>query len=179
MKKSRPRALLIAMIAATTLLLSSCAADSDPESAAAVELPTGIDPQPLDEKVTLKVNIPSKAEGLMSLFMAEQMGEFEKENVEVEWTKVPPVDSFAALVGGEVDVIVGSLAAAFVNASAAGADIRAVIQANDEDVVTGVYTTSENASKGPSALKGTTIATSNGPGSDVTLVIAEYLEEGV
>jgi NitT/TauT family transport system substrate-binding protein len=169
---------LLGLLTAGLLSLSLAAcSSSSPEAASGSTLPRGLEPRPLAEPVSLKVNIPARVEALTSLMLAEQLGKFEKENITIEFTSVPPVDTFAALAGGQVDVIVGSMAAAFVNAVSAGTELKAVMQINDGDPSSGFFAGADVAAGGAKALKGAKIATGNGPGSHLTLYIADYLEE--
>src|SRR5688500_12842803 len=86
-----------AAVVALALTLASCGDDgedgdagSDPtNTAAAGELPTGTEPQPLDQVTKIRVGQAVKTEAFLPLIVADAMGEFEKENLDVEISVAP------------------------------------------------------------------------------------------
>lgn len=85
-------------------------------------------PQPLAERTKIVVTSATlKGEYLAHLRYAIDKGEFEKENLEVELTQVPPADSINLLATGDSDVAFGAPDGAFVNATAAGVPVKWVL----------------------------------------------------
>lgn len=86
-------------------------------------------PQPLAEKTKITIGWPGPYEVWASAIVADGMGEFEKENLEVEFTKVDSSGAIALLEQGKIDVFVSSVTANVFNAIDADASLRWVAPA--------------------------------------------------
>ena len=171
------RRALGAMIAigASAALLSGCAAPIANDGSG---LSSSYDPVPLEEMTTVKVAISAKLELHSIPLLAKELGEFEKENLDVQLEVMPSSDSTPALAGGLVDVVIGGFTVGTVNAVSAGADIHVVYGGPSQADADGLWVRSDLAAQGPAALKGKRIATSQGAGVTAILPIIDYLASG-
>lgn len=181
MKRSRlasgTSVLLFAAMA--TALLGCTSESSDGTSignsdAEAVALPTGFEPQPLNEMATVQVNVAAMAEPFSALFLADELGEFEKENIEIEYQFAPAAEAIQALVTGQVDMAASSITAALLNAIAGGSDVRAVMQLFYDDPAQGLYVRTDLLGD-PKNLEGGTIASVVGAGGHLIQAVDHYL----
>lgn len=129
--RSRFRAVAAALTVAT-LLVAACGGDDDDASSdgasgaatAADGEATGLEPQPLDEETAVTI-VPAVAiESFAPVFLADALGEFEAENLDVTITLLPPSDGYVAVARGDAEVQVGGVNAAFLNAVNAGTELR-------------------------------------------------------
>lgn len=135
-------------------------------------------PEPLAEMTTVNVAISAKLELHSIPLLAQELGEFEKENLDVKFEVMPSSDSTPALAGGIVDVVVGGFTVGTVNAVSAGADIHVIYGGPSQADADGLWVRSDIAAQGASALKGMRIATSQGAGVTAILPIIDYLATG-
>jgi NitT/TauT family transport system substrate-binding protein len=86
--------------------------------------PGSLAPVPLATRGKITVGIAGvKSEGYAPVLVAEELGEFDKENLEVEVVTIPPSDGLLGLVSGTLDVFgIGYAASAF-NAIHQGNDL--------------------------------------------------------
>ena len=127
-------------------------------------------PQPLAEETTLKIAISSRIESFLNLLLADAMGEFEKENITVEFEVVPTSDSTLLLSQGRVDAVPTSMSAGNFNLIGDGGLIRGVIPLHGEPEGSGQgFWVRTDALGGdgfqPSDLEGQRVLTPSGPGS--------------
>lgn len=171
------RRALGAMIAigASAALLSGCAAPIANDGSG---LSSSYDPVPLEEMTKVTVAISAKLELHSIPLLAKELGEFEKENLDVQLEVMPSSDSTPALAGGLVDVVIGGFTVGTVNAVSAGADIHVVYGGPSQADADGLWVRSDLATQGPAALKGKRIATSQGAGVTAILPIIDYLASG-
>lgn len=88
-------------------------------------------PQPLAERQKLTIATSSlSSEIALPLLLAQQHGEFEKENLEVEVQVLPPTDALPLLIQDQIDAQISSAGAAIFNASASGFGLRWVMPNN-------------------------------------------------
>jgi NitT/TauT family transport system substrate-binding protein len=165
----------IIAIGASAALLSGCAAPIANDGSG---LSSSYDPVPLAEMTTVKVAISAKLELHSISLLAKELGEFEKENLDVQFEVMPSSDSTPALAGGLVDVVVGGFTVGTVNAVSAGADIHVIYGGPSQADADGLWVRSDIAAQGPAALKGKRIATSQGAGVTAILPIIDYLASG-
>lgn len=165
----------IVAIGASAALLSGCAAPIANDGSG---LSSSYDPVPLEEMTTVKVAISAKLELHSIPLLAKELGEFEKENLDVQLEVMPSSDSTPALAGGLVDVVIGGFTVGTVNAVSAGADIHVVYGGPSQADADGLWVRSDIAAQGPAALKGKRIATSQGAGVTAILPIIDYLASG-
>ncbi|WP_190989978.1 ABC transporter substrate-binding protein [Pseudarthrobacter sulfonivorans] len=91
------------------------------------DLKPGLDPNPLAERVTLKAATAGNGEGYAVLTLAEAMGEFEKENIDVQIEVVSPASTiFALMAQNRLDLAVTAPFAGMFNQAADGSNIRFV-----------------------------------------------------
>lgn len=83
-------------------------------------------PSPLAERVSLKIGLSGYIENYLPLFLADRYGEFEAENIEVEFVLAPPTDQVQLLAAGQIDVSVQAIGLASFNAIATGVDMKFV-----------------------------------------------------
>lgn len=158
-----------------TLVLGACGSESSTNQG---ELTGSLEPQPLENPVTLKVSIATTNEGFGALKVADAAGEFAKENITIEYVSLPSTEALPALASGLVDVSAFGITVPFFNAVASGADIKMVYAGASNSKYGGLYVRSELADLGPSALKGKTIGLSQGWGAGASVVIEKYLAQG-
>jgi len=111
--------------------------------------------------------------------LAEELGEFARENIAIEFVTAPPADLLPMLGSGAVDVISASLSAATMNAVSSGVEIKAVAplyyKSGGKD---GLWIAERHKDCAPACLKGGKIASAAGPGTGTLLPMAKYLETG-
>lgn len=127
-------------------------------------------PEPLAEATTLTVAVSSRLESFLHLFLADEMGEFAKENIEVEFEIVPTSESTLLLSQGDVDAVPTSMSAGNFNLIADGNAIRGVFPLNGEaeDSQPGFWVREDAIGDDgfqPSDLVGQRVLTPSGPGS--------------
>ena len=81
-------------------------------------------PRPLAELTRCRIAARSGLIFTTPIFLAQAMGEFERENLNVEIVNTAEVDAFSLLARGDLDVVVGAPSAGFFNAARAGVEIR-------------------------------------------------------
>jgi len=135
-------------------------------------------PQPLAKKATVKIAMPStSAEYVSGVVLAERLGEFAKENLDVEIVALPSTDALPLVGEGKLDGYVASSFAAFFNAVDRGFDIRWVIGSGwlRPDSKQGVWARGRHVKI--SDLKGARFGTAVGMGSAVNVLINQRLKE--
>jgi NitT/TauT family transport system substrate-binding protein len=85
-----------------------------------------LDPQPLEQAETIVVSVATDLEGFSALYLADLFGEFEKENLFIEYVTLPSGEALPALALGQVDVSAVGIAATLFNIVAEGAEVRLV-----------------------------------------------------
>jgi NitT/TauT family transport system substrate-binding protein len=84
-------------------------------------------PQPLAEPAHLRVALTQRGEAVAPVLLADSMGEFAAEGLDVELVDQPVVDAFAALASGDVDAVVGPVDSPFFDAVHGGTGARWVL----------------------------------------------------
>ena len=84
-------------------------------------------PQPLAERAHLKVSSAFSLEFMSPILLAQSLGEFEKENIEIEMVNVSYADAVPQLAQGTIDASVGGLEIALFNAGNQGLPVKAVL----------------------------------------------------
>jgi NitT/TauT family transport system substrate-binding protein len=121
-------------------------------------------PKPLAERQKLTVAVAGyKAEGYSPLFLADHLGEFDKENLDVEVKVINPGDALVALDAGQVDVYAAGFLANIFNAITSGSDFKwiASVHHNPPTSGMGFWARTELMTDGtldPCSLKGKTIS---------------------
>lgn len=86
------------------------------------------EPQPLPGPVSLRIGVRAPTEDLAPVLLADQLGEFEEENLTVELVELGgPRELFGALERGEVDAVAGELDAALFDAVHRGSGVQLVL----------------------------------------------------
>jgi NitT/TauT family transport system substrate-binding protein len=83
--------------------------------------------EPLPEPTTMRVALTDRSEGAAPLLLADALGEFEAEGLEVEIVDEPSAAAFTSLAGGDVDLVVGPVDAPFFDVVADGGGARQVL----------------------------------------------------
>ncbi len=161
----------LALVASATLL-AGCASNIANDGSG---LSSAYNPEPLAEKTVVKVAMSAKLELHSIPLLAKELGEFEKENLDVQIEVMPATDSLPALAGGTLDVVAGGYTVGVVNAIASGAEILDVYPGPSQADADGLWVHTDLADKGAAALKGKKIATSQGPGVVGIIPIENYL----
>jgi NitT/TauT family transport system substrate-binding protein len=134
-KLSKVLAVGTACLVAT--MLAGCGSDDSPRAASAttapkdtattVEVNTGPGtpaPQPLAEHTKITASIPfAGVEAFVQLPLAVEMGEFAKENLEVDIATIPPPDALVQLQSKRLWVTPAGIGAGMLNAISAGSDL--------------------------------------------------------
>lgn len=160
---------------ASATLLAGCASTVSTDGSG---LSAAYNPEPLAEMTTVKVAISAKLELHSIGLLAKELGEFEKENLDVQIEVMPSSDSTPALAGGLIDAVFGGFTVGTVNAVSAGADIHVVYGGPSQADADGLWVRSDLAAQGAAALKGKKIATSQGAGVTAIIPIKNYLASG-
>jgi NitT/TauT family transport system substrate-binding protein len=156
---------------------SSDTADAavSPPSAGAGEASSatgGLAPDPLPEPVTLTVSIAGASEVYSDLILADELGEFAKENITIEYVTLPSTESLPMLAQGRLDVAAAGITATFFNGVNEGADMRIVMPGQSQPA-DGLWVRTDPATG--TAMEMGSVATASGGGSPNALAIADYL----
>lgn len=84
-------------------------------------------PQPLSQPVKLRVAVAFRGEYAAPVLLAQSLGEFEKENLSVEFVTLPTSDAIPQLSQGQLDASIGGYDLSLFNASRIGLNVRAVL----------------------------------------------------
>ncbi|MGA1247488.1 MAG: ABC transporter substrate-binding protein [Candidatus Nanopelagicales bacterium] len=166
---------ILAAFLAVSFDLSGCSSDTELNQG---ELSGSLEPQPLENPVTLKVSIATNNEGFAALKVADVAGEFAKENITIEYVALPSTEAIPALASGLVDVSAFGITVPFFNAIAGGAEVKMVYAGAENAEASGLFVKSEIADQGAAALKGKIIGLSQGWGQMATVIIEEHLATG-
>lgn len=122
----------IALASAMVSMAVACGSDStgssSPSSSAgstgtSVASGDPLAPRPLPERETLRVAVGGYAtEANTPLLLANHLGEFEKENLDVELVVLPPSDALLVFISGRVDMYAAGFNGAIFNAISGGAE---------------------------------------------------------
>ena len=85
------------------------------------------EPVPLAQPATVRVALADGTQAAAPLLVAEAEGEFEAENLTVEIVEMPQPDAYAAMVRGEIDAVVGTIDAPFLEGVHDGSAARLVL----------------------------------------------------
>lgn len=83
--------------------------------------------QPLSQPVKLRVSIAFRGEYAAPVLLAQSLGEFQKENLSVEFVTLPTSDAIPQLSQGQLDASIGGYDLSLFNASRIGLTVRAVL----------------------------------------------------
>jgi NitT/TauT family transport system substrate-binding protein len=112
---------LAAALVALALLAAACGSGNGDGDAAA------------DGTTTVRVAVSNYIEPYLVPLLADRLGEFERENLDVEFQVVPATDGLTLLSTGEVNVQIAAFRANFFNAASLGLPVAAVAHTWNED----------------------------------------------
>ena len=99
-------------------------ADLSPDRAPARCAPGFPEAQPLAERQTVTLSTAFRAEFVAPILLADALGEFDAENIDVEIQELGFADALPLMASGDVDIAVGGTEAAFFNAVSGGIEAR-------------------------------------------------------
>lgn len=129
-----------AVLLATALVIVACGGSSDgaagsdsgPTTTVSSAEPVALQgpgtpaPQPLPAETKATISVAFPVEAFASVYLADVMGEFEKENLDVEIVQLPANEGIVALTSGQVDLQLAGISAGAFNAIAADTDLQFV-----------------------------------------------------
>ncbi|MCU1346194.1 MAG: hypothetical protein JWL70_2460 [Acidimicrobiia bacterium] len=151
--------------------------DVDPATPVARCDPGSPPPQKLAQRATIKLGVSSKsAEFLSPIELGEARGEFEAENLAIDYKILPPADLVQLLASGQIDAVAGGHSAGMFNAMGQGFKVKWVMGQgyNPESSGAGVWVRGANAKAAD--LKGKKVGSAVGIGSVVNLAFSQALE---
>lgn len=122
---------LCALAAIPVVLFAAGCTDSGSGGGGVMTPPTAtsgdpLAPQPLAERQKVSFGISSRLESFASVLLADKLGEFEKENLEVEFKFAPANESALLVAQGQLDVAFGSYSAGMYNLIGQGSPLKFV-----------------------------------------------------
>jgi NitT/TauT family transport system substrate-binding protein len=146
------------------------------------------EPQPLPEMTTVKFASAFRLEFMSPVLLADSLGEFEKENIKLEFINLPFSDSAPQLAQGAIDAAVGGFEIALFSAGNQGLPVKATLgnyyppHAGDYDVPqTGLWCRRDSFAdpQNPTdeELATLTWASSVGPGSSAIYYSAAEIQK--
>jgi NitT/TauT family transport system substrate-binding protein len=183
------------------LVVTACGGGDDDSSAAdgaaAPERPAGGDagaggtgpgtpaPQPLDEETSVQIVVSFAIEPFAPLFLADEMGEFEAENLDVELVTVPSNEATVQVASGRALMQVGGITAAGFNAMDADTGLRylANVHEQSEENQEGLWVRrdqlGDDGEVDPGEIDGMRIALGSGGLSSVSTIPVQRWLEGL
>jgi NitT/TauT family transport system substrate-binding protein len=158
----------------------AAAAPTPPKTAAAYPIPR---PQPLAHRESVKVALAARFIDFAPLYVTKALGEFDKENLDVEVVTLRGNEATVMLMSSKIDVMASQPSAAFFNAVNSGADIKIVGPGSFPAATArrGYYlSTAWLAGRpySPQLLKGVEFGSTQGVGSSPTYYLEKELEKG-
>lgn len=84
-------------------------------------------PEPLSRPARLVVAVAERTEAFAPILLAQRLGEFEEENLDVTILDAAEADAYALLDSGEVDAVAGDIDGAFFDSAHAGSGVKVVL----------------------------------------------------
>ena len=176
--------LLLAVLMTATTACGIGPAGGGGEQQRALPDIVGMEPRPLSEPTTLRINMASRLEAFSNTLLAVALGEFKKENIDVEIVELPSTDAIGLLAQGDgkIDLMLASFPAAAFNAVAAGANIAAIYPGyaagggDSASVRDGIWIRKE-AIENPELLRGAVFGSASGVGGYVPYFLNKYLDK--
>lgn len=181
---------LLAPLLVAALFAAACGGASESGSSSNVTLDREeeaddlgrLEPQPLAEPATVKVVRSGLYEYFAPLELAQATGEFEKENIQIDFMTATPSDGLVMLAAGQADVLASSLSAGTINAMV-DSNIRMVAMgfSSSPESQAGMWVRSEvfvDPATGEidlTRMKGAKIGSATGVGSPTSLPISAAL----
>jgi ABC-type nitrate/sulfonate/bicarbonate transport system substrate-binding protein len=182
---STPPSTVPSTAASTSAPAATAPAATSPSSAgvATSSLPTALVPKPLATSASVVVGLPARVEAFAAILLAQQEGQFAKENLKVTIDYLPPNVVTTELGQGKLDVSAAGLTAGYLNLISAGYSVENVapIYADDGKGCGGFYVRKDLAAGAPKSLIGQTedeLEGTGGVGANISLAIGDYLATG-
>jgi NitT/TauT family transport system substrate-binding protein len=80
-------------------------------------------PRPLPERTSATIAVAFPVEPFAAVYLAQEMGEFEAENLDVEIVQMPANEGIVALASGQIEMQLAGISAGALNAIAGGTDL--------------------------------------------------------
>lgn len=174
------RTLACVLVAVGLLAAAACGSDDDDESGApgtTAPESTGdatdpLAPQPLAERTEVSIAISNRAVSFLPILLADELGAFDEENLDVKIEFLPAADAPLLVSQGTVDASASSVSAAVLNLISSEADLRVVFPYEPEfadESESGVWVSKDViGDDGVQAddLRGAKIASATGAGSN-------------
>jgi len=161
---------LLPPVLAALLLLSSASVLAQSAKADA--------PRPLPQKEKLIFGLVGKLRQYAPLLLAKALGEFDKENLDVEYTTHKSSDLIVLLSTGRIDASASQAGAAFFNAVAGGSEIKEVAPNGFAGPKSGIWVSRawlKDRPWNPALLKGQAIASTTGNGTVTAYEVRQEL----
>lgn len=165
----------LSIVLILALLASGCATTVEKTENESALTQSSVVPMKLPNKTVLKVSSAGNFEFMTALYVADALGELEKENIYIEYVTLPSQDAIPALALGQVDVSVIGISATLFNAVADGADVRLVFPGPSSPNGDGLWVSNEFLAK-PNNVEPIRIANSQGPAWLGIVPVGRYLE---
>jgi NitT/TauT family transport system substrate-binding protein len=165
----------LSIVLILALLASGCATTVEQTEDESALSQSSVEPMKLPNKTVLKVSSAGNFEFMTALYVADALGELEKENIFIEYVTLPSQDAIPALALGQVDVSVIGISATLFNAVADGADVRLVFPGPSSPNGDGLWVSNEFLAK-PNTMEPMRIANSQGPAWLGVVPVGRYLE---
>ncbi|MFI5427137.1 ABC transporter substrate-binding protein [Aeromicrobium sp. UC242_57] len=177
-------------VTAVTLLLGAAACGSSDTSDAGTDATNAssssagtydavLEPQPLAKRTKITIAAPpGPFEPFALPGIAEKLGEFDRENLDVSVQRLPSADAYGLLANGKIDVIVGSPGAALFNGVASGLDLRIVAPGGVTsygDSIEGWWVSKKVADKMPESLDGLKVGSASGVATVSMVTLSQWL----
>jgi len=157
-----------------TLLASGCTNNASKEEEEPI-VASSVEPVKLPNKTVLKVSSAGSFEFMTALYVADALGELEKENIFVEYVTLPSQDAIPSLALGQVDVSMIGISATLFNNVADGADVRLVFPGPSSPNGDGLWVSTEFIGKSNTVSR-IRIAGSQGLAWMGVVPVGRYLE---
>ncbi|GAA0843916.1 ABC transporter substrate-binding protein [Streptosporangium amethystogenes subsp. fukuiense] len=182
------RLMAVAMPLALTLATAACGGDSGATEKREVSafsatgddaLAAQLKPKPLAERKTIKIGISSIVGSYAAVALADSLGEFEKENIQIRFEFLQTQDALVMMTQGKVDVLATQVSPGLLNLIASGEDIRIVFpgggrpESTDQGLYVNKSIFGDNGKFDLTDLKGVKLA---GPGGNRPALWASLFE---
>ena len=136
-------------------------------SATSVPVDDVLAPQPLAERTRVQVGISSRVANFLPLFLADVLGEFDRENIDIEYVIQPATETIVLVANGDLDASMATVNAGVFNLLAAGTELKFVYPTSERaaESRSGIWVRNDLLGDDgfqPSDLVGATIASNSG-----------------
>lgn len=173
------------VVIALSIVMAACGDNGDtspeateppPTSEKSAESSDRLTPQPLPERESIVIN-SLVVETSAPLFLAEAMGEFEAENLDVEIVSLTFGDALTQMASGNMDACACGVVPASLNAVANGIRMKVVSSVfTSQPASIGLYVRPDLVDGLPASLEGTSLGLFAGWNSIFSLYLANWVE---